>query len=396
MTTSQQRLASLDAFRGITIAGMLLVNNPGSWAAIHPPLAHAPWHGWTPTDLIFPFFLFIVGITTHLSLGARRARGDDDRALARQVLRRGALIFLFGLFLSWFPGFTWTDVPGNPDPSFLDRAVHRLEHLRILGVLQRIGLAYTIAGLISLRTTLVQQVAVCAGLLLAYWFAMTLLPVPGTGLLGMNTLHDPAGTLQAWVDRAILGTDHIWAGSRSYDPEGILSTIPAVASVMLGGFAGRWIATPRPLDERLAGLLAAGVVGAVAGTLWGYSFPINKNLWTSSYALFTAGLAALALGTCIWLIDRHGVGRWAKPFIIFGTNPIVAFVGSGLMARLIYSIIKVERDGTTVALQKAIHDTLFASWLPPKDASLAFAIAFDLVWLAILTVLYRRRIFLKV
>ena len=149
----RERLLSLDVFRGMTVAGMLLVNNPGSWGAIYPPLGHAEWHGWTPTDLIFPFFLFIVGITTDLSLGARRARGADDGALVRQILRRGGLIFLFGLLLSWFPFFQWGTVAGNPEPSFLDRVVYRVEHLRIMGVLQRIGLAYILAALLTLRTS---------------------------------------------------------------------------------------------------------------------------------------------------------------------------------------------------------------------------------------------------
>src|SRR5215216_702943 len=174
----RERLLSLDVFRGMTVAGMLLVNNPGSWGAIYPPLEHAKWHGWTPTDLIFPFFLFIVGITTHLSISTRRARGDDDGAIVRQILRRGALIFLFGLILSAFPFFQWGTIEGMSHPSFLDRVVYRLEHLRILGVLQRIGIAYTAAALLTLRTSLKQQVVILAALLYGYWIAMTLIPVP--------------------------------------------------------------------------------------------------------------------------------------------------------------------------------------------------------------------------
>src|SRR5687767_12169897 len=176
---TKERLVSLDVFRGLTVAGMLLVNNPGTWSAIYPPLQHAPWHGWTPTDLIFPFFLFIVGITTELSLRARRERGDDEGAIVRQIARRGALIFLFGLILSAFPFFTWTaTLPDNPDPSFWDRVVHRFEHLRILGVLQRIGLAYFIGALLTLRTSWKQQLGILAALLFGYWALMTLVPVP--------------------------------------------------------------------------------------------------------------------------------------------------------------------------------------------------------------------------
>src|SRR3954464_1297060 len=174
---SRELLPSLDVFRGLTVAGMLLVNDPGTWSAIYPPLEHAPWNGWTPTDLIFPFFLFIAGITTHLSLNARRARGDDEGAIRRQILRRGALIFLFGFLLSGFPFFTWTPISGIADPTFLQRIVDRLYHWRLMGVLQRIGVAYLVAGLLTQRTTLKQQVMIIVGLLYGYWFAMTLLPV---------------------------------------------------------------------------------------------------------------------------------------------------------------------------------------------------------------------------
>jgi predicted acyltransferase len=393
---SSARLLSLDVFRGLTVAGMLLVNNPGSWGAIYPPLAHAEWHGWTPTDLIFPFFLFIVGVTTHLSLGARRAKGVPDAALARAVLRRGATIFGIGLALNAFPFFWWGDIPGVADPSWLDRVVWRAEHVRVLGVLQRIGLAYTVAGLLTLRGTLVTHVAITAGLLYGYWFAMTLLPVPGQHAVGATLLDVPHGSLSAWLDRLVLAPDHIYSGSKVYDPEGLLSTLPAAATVMLGNFAGRWLGTARPLDERLLGLAAGGALAACVGAMWGWSFPVNKNLWTSSYALLTGGLAALSLAVTAWVTDRHAITKWARPFVIFGTNPIVAFVGSGLMARLIYSILKVEVNGTRLAVQAAVYRSAFASWLPPKDASLAFALCFVACWLLLLTPLHRRGWFLKV
>src|SRR5688500_17955743 len=178
-TAPRERLLSLDVFRGLTVAGMLLVNDPGSWAAIYPPLEHAAWHGWTPTDLVFPFFLFIAGITTYLSLSSRRARGDDERAIRAQIIRRGALIFLFGLLVNGFPYFTWGTVSGVADPTLLQRIGDRLEHWRIMGVLQRIGLAYMIAALLTQRTTLRQQVGIIAALLFGYWIVMTVLPVPG-------------------------------------------------------------------------------------------------------------------------------------------------------------------------------------------------------------------------
>ncbi|NUQ20059.1 MAG: DUF5009 domain-containing protein [Gemmatimonadaceae bacterium] len=393
---TRERLLSLDVFRGITVAGMLLVNDPGSWAAIYPPLEHAPWNGWTPTDLIFPFFLFIVGITTELSLGARRSRGASDGDLAKAIVRRGAIIFLLGFLMSWFPFFQWGAVDGIANPTFWDRIVYRVDHVRVFGVLQRIGIAYTLGGLLTLRTTLKQQIVMLAVILYGYWIVMTLVPVPGTGMLGDWMLDTKGGNLAAWVDRAVLGTKHIWVGGIVFDPEGPLSTIPAVGTVILGVIAGRWIASPRALLERIAGLFAAGCLAAMVGMIWNWSFPINKSLWTSSFVLFTAGMAALTLATCMWLIDIHRVTRWTKPFVVFGVNPIVAFVGSGVMARLVYSIFKVTVNGRPVAVQQAFNDAVFASWLPPRVASLCFALTFVLFWYAILLVLHRKRIYVRV
>ncbi|HEV7992066.1 MAG TPA: DUF5009 domain-containing protein [Gemmatimonadaceae bacterium] len=399
---ARERLLSLDVFRGITVAGMLLVNDPGTWSAIYPPLEHAEWNGWTPTDLIFPFFLFIAGITTQLSLGARRARGDDDRAIRNQIIRRGALIFLFGLLINGFPYFTWGDVAGAADPSLLQRIGDRLLHWRMLGVLQRIGIAYMCAALITLRTTLKQQVVILAALLIGYWIVMTALPVPGEGTIGALLLDSPTRTMAAWVDRTVLDWsrwglgNHLWASSVRWDPEGVLSTVPAIGTAMLGNLAGRWIAERRPLTERLAGLSAAGALAMMVALMWNWVLPINKSLWTSSYVLFSAGLASLALATVMWIVDFQRVRRGTRLFVIYGVNPIVAFVGSAVMARCIYSIFKVTYEGRRIPLQEGIYRTLFASWLSPVNASLAFAIAFVLLWYGILSVLHRRGIILKV
>ena len=380
MTTApRERLLALDVFRGMTIAAMLLVNNPGSWAAIYPPLTHAPWHGWTPTDVIFPFFLFIVGITTHFSLEGRRSRGDDERAILRQIIRRGVLIIVLGWLLASFPYWPIT----------------RFTEIRIPGVLQRIGVAYIFAALLTRRGSLKQQVGIIATLLLGYWFAMTLLPVPGQEGIGVDWLDQPGKTLAAWVDRALLD-GHLWRQSRTWDPEGVLSTIPAIGTAMLGVFAGRWIRSDRTLDERLAGLFAVGAIGMMLGLMWHWSFPINKSLWTSSYVLFTGGMAATTLAAILWITDVHRVRWWTRPFVIYGVNPIIAFVGSGMMARVIYSLWKVEYAGAPTAVQSVVYRELFASWLAPKNASLAFALAFVGVWLGILYVLDRRRIYLKV
>jgi predicted acyltransferase len=399
---ARERLLSLDVFRGLTIAGMLLVNDPGSWEHIYPPLEHAPWNGWTPTDLIFPFFLFIAGITTYLSLSSRRARGDDERAIRAQIIRRGALIFLFGFLVNGFPYFTWGDVPGVADPTLLQRMGDRLLHWRIMGVLQRIGLAYLCAALLTQRTTLKQQVAIVSGLLLGYWIVMTVLPVPGEGTIGALLLDVPSRTMAAWTDRALLDWsrwglgNHLWVSGVTWDPEGVLSTIPAICTAMLGNLAGRWIAEKRPLAERLAGLSAVGALGMMVGLMWHWVFPINKSLWTSSYVIFTAGVASLSLATVMWIVDLQKSRSWTKPAVIYGVNPIIAFVGSGVMARCIYSIFKVTVDGKRVPLETGIYQTLFASWLSPTNASLAFALTFVAFWYGVLYLLYRRDIILKV
>ena len=398
----RERLQSLDVFRGLTIAGMLLVNNPGTWSAIYPPLEHATWNGWTPTDLIFPFFLFIAGVTTHLSLTARRARGDDEGAIRRQIIRRGLLIFLLGFLVNGFPFFTWGDVAGVADPTFIQRVVDRLYHWRIMGVLQRIGLAYMIGGLLSQGKSVKRQVATIAVLLYGYWFAMTLLPVPDSGAMGLLVLGDAPRTMAAWWDRLLLDWsrfglgNHLWVSSKTWDPEGIFSTIPAIATAMLGNLAGQWLSVRRTLNERLNGMFAVGAIGMMAGLMWNWSFPINKSLWTSSYVVFAAGMATLSIATIMWVVDVQHIRGWTKPFVVYGMNPMVAFVGSGVMARCIYSIFTVNYNGNKISLEAAIYRSLFASWLEPVNASLAFAITFVTFWFLILYVLYRKRIFFKV
>jgi predicted acyltransferase len=380
ISTGPERLLSLDVFRGLTVAGMLLVNQPGDWSAIYPPLAHAAWHGWTPTDLIFPFFLFIVGVTTHLSVEARRRRGEDERAVALQIARRAALIVLCGLLLASFPWWP----------------LERITTMRFPGVLQRIGVAYFFGAMLTLRGSLKRHVLILVALLYGYWFVMTLVPIPGTGALGQLVLARPSASIAAWLDRAVFGS-HLWRSSQTWDPEGLLSTVPAIGTVILGVFTGRWIASGKPIHERLVGVYGAGALATMGGLMWNGSFPINKNLWTSSYVVFTAGVAAITLATCIWLIDVAGLKWWTKPFTWFGRNPLLAFLGTGLMSRTIYSLVRIPKeDGTTVSLQRTIYENAYATWLSPKDASLLFALSYVVLWAFILYLLDRRKIYWKV
>jgi predicted acyltransferase len=369
------RVDALDAFRGVTIAGMLLVNNPGTWSAIYPPLSHAEWHGWTPTVLIFPFFLFIVGITTELSLSGRARRGDSGGLITRRVLVRGASIVVLGLLLHAFPYFP----------------LSRWETLRFPGVLQRIGVCYVAAALFSRGRSDRAVLGLTVVLLAGYWALQALVPPPG---IAHATIDDPSATLSAWIDRSIFGS-HLWSVSKTWDPEGLLSTVPAIGTCLLGVLAGRRLADPRPLAERLSTLFTWGAAGMMSGLVWSWSFPINKNLWTSSYVLFTAGMGATVLATMTWLMQRERLQRAARPLITYGLNPITAFWGSGAMARTL-GLIRLPRTGGSVPLQRAIFESGFASWLPLKLASLAYALAFVLLWYVILRLMESRGWILRV
>lgn len=394
--TVRERLLALDVFRGITVAGMLLVNNPGSWSAIYPPLAHATWHGWTPTDLIFPFFLFIVGITTALSIDARKKQGATTSDLIRGIVRRGLIIIGLGLLLNAFPFYMWGTIDGIADPTLGQRVAERFANLRFTGVLQRIGVVYLITGLLAIRTTVRQQIAIIIAVLLGYWAIMTLVRVPDSGILGAVLLDEPSRTLAAYTDRLLVGENHLWRGSKTWDPEGPLSTIPAIATAMLGLLAGRWLQAKRSLAERISGLFGAGALLAVSGLIWHWIFPINKNLWTSSFVLFTAGMALMTLATCLWLIDSLGFRSWTRPFVPFGVNPMLAFVGSGIMTRLMVSLIRIPAGEERWLLQKWLYVRWFQPWLSPANASLVYALSFVAFWWIILAALYRKRIIWKV
>jgi predicted acyltransferase len=361
------RLVSLDVFRGITIAGMILVNNPGTWEHVYGPLQHAAWHGWTPTDLVFPFFLFIVGVAIPLAFAKRVESGGSKRDLYLKIIKRTLIIFAIGLFLNGFPYFG-------------------LAEYRIPGVLQRIAVCYFFASIIFLNTKVRTQLAITIALLVGYWLMLKFIPAPGYAAGDLTK----EGSLPSYIDRVVFGK-HVWSQARVYDPEGLLSTIPAIATTLMGVLTGTWLRAEKTRIEKAAGMFVVGAVCVAVGWAWNSFFPINKALWTSSYVLFTGGLALQFLALCYWLIDIKGYRRWAKPFEVFGMNAIALYVGAGLMASLFGEI----RVGATT-LGTWIYQNLFASWASPINASLAFAISFVMVWLLLMWILYRRKIFLRI
>lgn len=367
-----KRLISLDVFRGLTIAAMILVNNPGSWSHVYGPLRHAGWHGWAFADTVFPFFLFIVGVAIAFSFGNKLESEIDRQSMYIRIIRRSLILFALGLFLNAFP--------------FNDLAA-----LRIPGILQRVAVCYLITSVIFLNSSWKGQLAWAIGLLLAYWAAMEWIPVPGTGA----GLYEKGNNLAAWVDGRIL-TGHMWAQAKTWDPEGIISTIPAVSTTLFGVLAGHWLRSDRALGEKAARLLAAGAAAVLVGSLWNLLLPINKSLWTSSYCVLMAGLASICLSAIYYIVDVRGKKRWAQPARVLGRNAIVLYVLAGIMARLLYLIKVTAADGDTMTAKAWIYRNLFASWLSGPNASLVFAIAFIIVMYLCMLPLYKKKIFIKI
>jgi predicted acyltransferase len=369
-----ERLVSLDVFRGATIAGMFIVNTPGSWSHVYGQLLHADWHGWTYTDTIFPFFLFIVGVSMAFSFGRRREGGGGRARLLLHTLRRAAVIFGLGLGLNTLSFFLF----------------HRAQ-IRIPGVLQRIGVCFFFAALIYLffgRRGLLPGAAI---LLAVYWALMTFVPVPGYGTGRL----DVEGNLAAYLDRAVLGA-HTWKHDPGWDPEGLLSSLSAIATTLLGVFAGEWLRSSPGWKPRLVGLMGGGGVALSLGLLWGTAFPINKNLWTSSYSLLMSGLAAVCLAVCIWIVDVKGWKAWAKPFVWLGMNAIALFVGATLSTLLLLWIKVTGEDGKPRSLYGTIYRTVFDHFADQRIGSLLFAVTFCAIWIAIGGLLHRKRVFIKV
>ena len=365
------RLKSLDVFRGITIASMILVNNPGSWNHVYPILLHAEWHGCTPTDLVFPFFLFIAGVAMTFSLSKYTKENEPTPEVYKRIVQRCLILFLLGLLLNGFP-------------------TYNLATIRIMGVLQRISVAYFLAAIAILNLSRKQLCWLSAILLIGYWAAMQLIPVPSYGPGNLS----PEGNFGAYIDRLILTQQHLWAG-KPYDPEGLFSTLPAVVTVFIGYFTVEWLKHQPSKSRTSLNLVISGLSFLVVGYIWGLFFPINKALWTSSYVIFTAGYALLLLAACYEAIEVRGWQKWGHPFAVMGLNAIFIFVGSGFLARLmIYNKISMVESSPTI--KTWIYEQFFQSWAGSFNGSLIFAIVNVLFWWGVSDLMYRRSWFIKV
>jgi predicted acyltransferase len=378
------RWVGLDALRGLAIASMILVNNPGRWGAQYQygPLRHAEWHGCTFTDLVFPTFLFCAGVAIVPGFTRKLASEAPRGPLAFGIGKRVLWLVLLGMFLSAFPLITFA----------ADKELFApLWRTRFPGVLQRIGICYGIAALLFLFTKTAVQRMVLFGCLLGYWAIVTLVPVPG---VGAPDLGDPMTTLQGYLDRLVFGT-HIWVKGK-YDPEGLLSTMPAIATCLLGVEAGRVLVSTREPLAKVRMLLLGGAALLAIGYAWSFVFPFNKALWTSSYAVWAAGIAMVTLAATQWLFDVRGLHRLAHPLQVYGVNALLVFVGSGVVGRIVGSLWTVTVNSKPVAIKEWFFRTVLLPIGDPQFASLLFALLWILGWYAVLAQLFRRGIVWKV
>lgn len=374
MEPIKTRLLSLDIFRGITIAGMIVVNTPGSWSHVYPPLLHAEWHGVTPTDLVFPFFLFIVGMAVFLSLKKHQVN-EAPGEVYKRIIKRALILVLLGLFLNLFPKFDFLNI-------------------RIPGVLQRIGIVYGISAILFLKTSLKTQIKIAISILVGYCVLLLAVPVPGTGEASMTV----ESNLPAWLDYLLL-KGHTWKAT--WDPEGILSTLPAIVTCQLGIFTAAWLfkdGQNREDTSRITWLIIAGNLALFVALVWNLFFPINKALWTSSYVLYAGGLAVIVLTILYWLVDVKKImsEKAFFPFIVMGVNPITAYMISETVTDILY-LIKVPSGEEGQSLYAWIYENVFSSILSPMNASLAFSLCFLGIFIFLPTLwMYRKKIIIKI
>jgi predicted acyltransferase len=385
---ANDRLVSLDAFRGFTIASMVLVNNPGDWSNLYPQLAHAEWNGWTFTDWIFPFFLFICGVSMTFSLARRRLAApgavEDRIVLMLSLWKRAAVIFIIGLALNFIPNFN-------------------LDTLRIPGVLQRIALCTMLAAPIVLYTSWRGQVWWIVGLLTFYTSVMLLVPVPDLNGVVARGVLEPGRDVGAFIDRLILD-GHMWSKSKTWDPEGLFSTLPALTSMLFGVLTGQWLASAQSRAAQTAWMMVTGLACLLVGQILDVTLmPINKSLWSTSYAVLMTGWALLLFASFYWFIDavddvrlRQRASNWLKPFTIYGMNALFIFAFSGLVAKMLGFIKVASDDGKLVTLKAVLYAPIKSSALSPVNQSLVFAVLFNAVMFFVAWFMWKRKWFVKV
>ena len=377
------RLMSLDVFRGATIAGMLLVNNPGDWGNVFPPLLHAEWNGCTATDLVFPFFLFIMGVAMTFSFSKRSSTGSDRKALYGQIVRRTAILFVLGLIIMIF---SWKGL--------------QKEHFTPMGVLQRIALCYFFTSIIIMHTGIRGQFRWCIGLLGLHYILLKFVPFPGheAGIL------EPYMNISDWFDTKILGV-HLGDFNKElgigHDAEGLVGTISAIASTLAGVLCGHWLRNKETSGyEKVSGMAVMGTILLAIGLTLRYNIPFNKNLWTPSYVVYTTGWALLSVCVCYWVIDIKGYKAWSKPFYVYGVNPITAYFGASLMAYTSVWIRWENAEGKTVMLKYFLYDHIYKSWVPDifgnSISSACWGMTYVILWCALMWILYKKKIFIKV
>lgn len=422
---TRERLISLDVFRGFTILLMTIVNNPGSWAAIYPPLAHAEWHGCTPTDLVFPFFIFIMGTAIPFAMPTKQY----DFVVFNKIIVRSLRIFCLGLFLNYFSKIQILGLEGIAlligrlmitfavayallgnfslkIKTYLVFGIFAIllllayspmeefQNVRLPGVLQRIGIIYFFTSLLYLKTNLKTQLLVAASLLLGYWIIMAFIPVPGFDAANF----EKETNLAAWLDNLVLN-GHMWASSKTWDPEGILSTIPAIATGIFGMFVGQMLNLQISKIEIIKRISLIGITLLLSGLLWNIVFPINKSLWTSSYALYTAGLATLCLTLLYYIIDIANYKKWTPLFLFWGVNPMIVFFFSGIIPRVLsaINIQNPELTGEQINLQSYLYQFYIVPiFSNPMNASLMFALVYAVFWSLILWWFYTKKMIFKV
>ena len=369
----KQRLLSLDFFRGLTVAAMILVNNPGDGEHVYAPLEHSKWNGCTPTDLVFPFFLFMVGVSITLAIGPKKDDKTQHKKIILIALKRAIVLYIIFAAIHFLFAFNFNN-------------------FRILGVLPRIAIVFFISVVIFLKTNFIQQLCIFSIILIVYYLLMNFVPVPGIGYSNL----EPSTNLAAWLDTKILTTNHMWSGSKTFDPEGILSTLPAIATCLFGIMVGDWLRRKdKPEGIKSSWLFVTATLAIIAGLIWNGFFPINKALWTSSFVLYTGGLATAGLTLSYWLIDVQQRKKYIKPFVAYGANAITAYVAADVVL-VVLDLFHVNVNGNKVGLQQYLYQTFFTPYFSPINASLAGAITFVLILMIPMLILYKKKIFIKV